>query len=141
MRTCCRCKVEKEDGEFYSTMQRNMCKPCYRTTYAEYQAARQARSLGTANAHYQRWSELEIEVLLEGVEEGMHIADLAMILERTYYAVASKLRDMRRMGGCDDVAQETKPVHPARDRNYVASAPDEDRWWEPAYYKGEQKDA
>lgn len=51
----------------------------------------------TAENHRQPWSELEVEMLLGGVADGMSGQDLAEMLGRTYLAVHGKIQAIRKL--------------------------------------------
>lgn len=136
LRKCNVCGQDKPgDTGFYGhRSHRNTCKTCMVRQINAHIAQVNEESRVTADNHKERWTELEIEMLIEGSGEGMSGQELAALLGRTYLGVHAKLYAIRKAVCAEPVAERS----PKRDRNYVASAPDEDRWWDSTYYKKEQ---
>lgn len=137
---CPKCLRTADDGAEFSTGQ-SYCKDCTRRWKDE----TNARTQPHAEHHREPWSELEVEMLLEAVAEGMPQEEIAVLLGRTYHATHGKLQNVRRLLEMGfEVTYITRTITTTtttatirKDPNYVASQPDEDRWWEPSYYKGE----
>lgn len=136
---CPKCLRTCDDGAVFNCGQ-SYCKDCSRLWKDEINA----RTHPHAEHHGEPWSELEIEMLLAAAAEGMHQEDIAVLLGRTYHATHGKLKSVRRllaMGYEITTTTHTTTTTTAtirKDPNYVASQPDEDRWWEPSYYTGEK---
>lgn len=142
IKTCPACGTTGAIGAVFYVSNPTYCKPCTTLRINEHIHRINEATRDTAENHRQPWSELEVEMLLSAVAEGMHAKDIAEMLGRTYLAVHGKLENIRRLLATGQAVTyvtfettSTTTVKVTRDPNYVASAPDEDRWWEPDYYK------
>ena len=143
IKTCPECGDSGAIGQFFYESNPTYCKSCTTSKINAHIHELNEATRDSAENHRQPWSELEIEMLLGAVAEGMHAKDIAEMLGRTYLSVHGKLGNLRKLiaeGRAITTAifeihtssRTTVTVH--RDPNYVASAPDEDRWWEASYY-------
>lgn len=149
MRTCATCGDTGAVGQLFYESNPTHCKPCTVKKINEHIHRINEATRDTAENHRQPWTELEVEMLLSAVAEGMHAKDIAEMLGRTYLAVHGKIRAIRMLADQGQpvtyrsfestTTTTTTKITVRRDPNHVGSAPDEDRWWEADYYtKGNQ---
>lgn len=148
IKTCSICGTTGEVGVLFYASRSAHCKPCSVKLINEHIREINDATRNTAENHYQPWSEDEVEVLLRGLAEGMHLREVAELLGRTYLACHAKLAHLRqKLAAGETVTYVRRTVTVTRttmrrNPNYVASQPDEDRWWDADYYrtpKGEGK--
>ena len=142
VRKCHDCGKEGEIGEDFYRARPSYCKKCTGIQINRHHAEENEASRAHAVNHGELWGSLEIEMLLEGRAENMTILEIAEMVGRTHIAVKSKLEAIRqaeRAGKCvtprSTAGSAPTNTGSPRNPNYVASQPDEDRWWEPNYYK------
>lgn len=106
-RVCRVCGQDKPVTDYYPSRPL-FCKPCTTAAINEHIQRVNEESRAAADHHREPWSELEVEMLLAAVGEGMHVKDVAEMLGRTYLAVHGKLRVVRQL------LAEGKPITVAR---------------------------
>lgn len=97
IKTCPTCGVTGAIGQVFYPSNPTYCKPCTTKKINDHIHRVNEATRDTAENHRQPWSELEVEMLLTGVAEGMSGKDLAEMLGRTYLSVHGKLGLIRKL--------------------------------------------
>lgn len=97
IKTCPTCGATGSIGGVFYPSNPTYCKACTTKRINEHIQQVNEATRSHAENHRQPWSELEVEMLLTGVAEGMSGKDLAEMLGRTYLAVHGKIQALRKL--------------------------------------------
>lgn len=97
IKTCPTCGRTGAIGSVFYPSNPTHCKECTTTKINAHIREINEATQSTAENHRQPWSELEVEMLLAAVAEGMHAKDIAEMLGRTYLSVHGKLGAVRKL--------------------------------------------
>ena len=97
IKTCPDCGQTGTIGVLFYPSNPSRCKACTISKINAHITEVNEQTRSHAENHRQPWSELEVEMLLGAIGEGMHAKDVAEMLGRTYRSVHAKLSAVRKL--------------------------------------------
>lgn len=94
-KVCGELKMAKCFAKVYKVYRTHICHTCKNNQSRPLMHAHQEKALTAAVKHRQPWCEAEIEKLEEMLEAGLHAPQIALALNRTVYAVYTKVHKLK----------------------------------------------